>query len=158
MKDLLLEDEKWLYDCERVELAIYKSLPTIHAAASVPGLHTIKLLVTDKRVIVRGVVLGDRQVTEFDFWYPDHRPSSASDVLEIASSGISQAGGEYLTLAARSHVHGPWRSDSVELYLYLDGARRAAQILNNLLQAGTSGHSAEAMLKSSIHAGSYSAH
>jgi hypothetical protein len=156
MKDMLLEGEKELFDCERVELAIYKSLPTIHAAASVPGLHTIKLMVTDKRAIVRGVVLGDRQVTEFDFWYPEHRPSPTSDVLEVASSGISQAGGEYLTLAARTHVHGPWRSDVVELYLYIDNARRVAQMLNELLHTDPGKRFPEAMLESGLYAGSHS--
>ena len=135
MKEELMENEKWLYDCERVEFAVYKSLPTIHAAGSVPGLHTIKLLITDKRVIVRGVVLGEMQVTEFDFWFPQYRPSPGSDVLEVASSGISQAGGEYLTLIGRTREHGPWRSDLVELYLYLDGAKQLAHTLNEMLQA-----------------------
>jgi len=132
MNEILLEGEKGLYDCERVELAVYKSLPTIHAAASAPGLHTIKLLVTDRRVIVRGVILGDKQVAEFDFWYPDNGASATSDVLEAAAAGVSQAGGEYLTLAARSREHGPWRSDVVELSLYMDDAQRVAQMLNEL--------------------------
>ncbi len=87
----LLEGEKVLYDDERVEFAIYKSLPTIHGAGSVPGLHSIKLMITDRRVIIQGAILGGVQITEFDLWYQGKCPTHDCDILEAASSGASRA-------------------------------------------------------------------
>jgi hypothetical protein len=132
MTTRLLEDEKLLYDEERVDFAVYKSLPTLHAAGTVPGLHTIKLMITDRRVIIQGAILGGVQITEFDLWYPGRCPTHDCDVLEAASSGTSQPGGEYLRLIARAREHGPLRSDAVEMYLYLNDAKRLAHMLNEV--------------------------
>ena len=132
MTSKLLEGEKLLYDEERVDFAVYKSLPTIHAAGTVPGLHTIKLMITDRRVIIQGAILGGVQITEFDLWYPGQCPTHDCDVLEAASSGKGQTGGEYLRLIAQAREHGPLRSDAVEMYLYLNDAKRLAQMLNEV--------------------------
>jgi hypothetical protein len=133
MKDTLPEGEKLLYHHTRVGLAVYKSAPTIHAAGSVPGLHNIELRVTDRRVIIRGAILGGVQVAEFDLWYPDQCPSTECDVLEKASIGKSRLGGKYLHLTARASEHGPLRSDLSEMYLYMDDADRVVQMLNTTL-------------------------
>ncbi len=134
MTSKLLENEKLLYDEERVDFAVYKSLPTIHAAGTVPGLHTIKLMITDRRVIIQGAILGGVQITEFDLWYQGQSPTHDCDVLEVASSGKGQTGGEYLRLVARAREHGPLRSDVAEMYLYLNDAKRLAQMLNEAIR------------------------
>jgi hypothetical protein len=135
MKDALREGEKLLYRHPRVGFAVYKSAPTIHAAGSVPGLHNIELLVTDRRVIIRGAILGGVQLTEFDLWYPKQAPSNDCDALERASIGASRPGGKYLHLAARAREHGPLRSDTLEMYLYVDDAERLLDVLTDVLAA-----------------------
>ena len=134
MASKLLGGEKLLYDGERVEFAVYKSLPTLHAAGTVPGLHTIKLMITDRRVIIQGAVLGGAPITEFDLWYQGKCPMPECDILEVASSGQSQPGGEYLRLIARAREHGPLRSDVVEMYLYMKDSKRLASLLNNAMR------------------------
>jgi hypothetical protein len=134
MKHLLQEDEKQVYHCERVDLAIYQSAPMIHAAGTIPGLHTIELLVTDRRVIVTGAVLGGVPVAEFGLWYARACPSGECDVLEQVSVGRDPLGGRYLHLIARARAHGPLRSDTVHLYLYVDEAERLARMLNHCMQ------------------------
>jgi hypothetical protein len=134
MKNVLQADESLLYHRERIRLAVYKSPPTVHAAGSVPGLHAIDLSVTDRRVIVRGAILGGVPVTQFDLWYPRGRPSDECDVLERVSAG-KRAGSTYLHLTARAREHGPLRSDVAELYLYLDDAERIEHMLKTCLAA-----------------------
>jgi len=133
MKPKLQEGENQLYHHDRVGFAVYKSAPTLHAAGSVPGLHTIGLVVTDRRVIISGAVLGGVQITEFDLWYPDSAPSADCDVLERASVGKSRLSGKYLHLTARAREHGPLRSDVLEMYLYMDDAERVSLMLNTTL-------------------------
>ncbi|HLF26807.1 MAG TPA: hypothetical protein VJG32_10750 [Anaerolineae bacterium] len=135
MKDILREGEKLLYHHKRVGLAVYKSAPTIHAAGSVPGLHHIELLVTDRRVIIRGAILGGVPLTEFDLWYAQQAPSADCDVLERVSTGASRPGGKYLHLFARAREHGPLRSDTVEMYLYTDEVELLLDTLNLVLAA-----------------------
>ena len=129
----LREGEKLLYQHDHVGFAVYKSAPTLHAAGSVPGLHNIALLVTNRRVIIKGAILGGVQVTEFDLWYPDSVPSADCDVLERASVGRSRLSGKYLHLTARAREHGPLRSDLLEMYLYMDEADRVSLMLETTL-------------------------
>src|SRR3972149_6039447 len=102
MKDVLQEGEKLLYQNERVDFAIYKSRPILHAAGSVPGLHVIALMVTDRRVVIQGAILGGVPIAEFDLWYPRRAASGECDVLEEVAVGKDPLGGEYLHLAARA--------------------------------------------------------
>ena len=129
----LHEGEKLLYQRDRVGFAVYKSAPTLHAAGSLPGLHTIALLVTNRRVIIKGVIIGGVQVTEFDLWYPESVPSADCDVLERASVAKSRLSGKYLHLTARAREHGPLRSDVLEMYLTMDEADRVSLMLETTL-------------------------
>src|SRR5689334_17380114 len=53
----------------------------MHGAVSVPSLHTIELQVTDQRMRVKGFILNDIPLTEFDFYYPRSTASSQSNVV-----------------------------------------------------------------------------
>ncbi|MBM4423941.1 MAG: hypothetical protein FJ030_11180 [Chloroflexi bacterium] len=125
----LRDGEKLLYDKERVDFAVYKSAPAIHAAGSVPGLHSIKLYITDRRVIVQGAILGGVQIAEFDLWYPGKVGSPEEDMLEKVTAGSGKPGGPYVHLIARANEHGPLRSDVAELYIYTEDARRIVELL-----------------------------
>lgn len=125
----LIEGEKLLYDRERVDFAVYKSAPAIHAAGSIPGLHSIRLYVTDRRVVIQGAVLGGIPIAEFDLWYRGKVRSPEDDMLEKVTTGASKPGGPYVHLVARANEHGPLRSDVAELYIYTPDAERIAQLL-----------------------------
>lgn len=125
----LREGEKLLYDRERVDFAVYKSPPAIHGAGSVPGLHSIRLYITDRRIVIQGAVLGGIPITEFDLWYPGKAGSPEDDMLEKVTTGRGKPGGPYVHLKARASEHGPLRSDVEELYIYTEDAERIAQLL-----------------------------
>ena len=135
MKKILQEGEKQVYHCARVNVAVYKSLPLVHAAGTVPGLHQIDLLVTDRRVIVKGAILGGVPVAEFDLWYPRLHPRGDCDVLAQVVLGKDPLGSQHLHLIAWARRHGPLRSDETHLYLYTDEAERLARMLNRCLEA-----------------------
>lgn len=128
----LKTDEQILCSLEHIKLAIYKSLPTLHAANSIPGLHMITLVVTNFRAIIRGVILGRIQVVEFDLWYPGQYAPEDGNVLERVTMGERRMGGSYLHLLAVAPEHGPLQGDVAEIYLYVskDEAIRIMHIMN----------------------------
>jgi hypothetical protein len=131
----LLENESVLYYRDRVAMAVYKSPPLLHGAVSVPSLHSIELQITDQRVLVRGFVLKGIPVVEFNLLYPGTVASTQSDVLvKQVAFGEDWLGGEYIHLTAQAQEHGPLRSDQLSLYLYVEDAKRVAQIINVYLE------------------------
>ncbi len=135
MKKILQEGEKQVYYCARVDVAAYKSPPLVHAAGTIPGLHQIDLLVTDRRVIVKGEVLGGVPVAEFDLWYPRLHPRGKCNVLAQVVLGKDPLGVQHLHLVAWARGHGPWQSEEIHLYLYTGEAERLARMLNRCLEA-----------------------